>query len=123
MILVATFSRAARQALRNACRAHEDAVVGRFGRAALFEPTAFGAFLGLRLRERHGGDVLVERTTPLNEFEEAFADAREAAVAYEDRESPSTPYAKFAAGRELPSKATMRDRELSPAASNPAREP
>jgi hypothetical protein len=112
MILVVTFSRAARQALRNACRAHEDAVVRRFGRAALFEATAFGAFLGLRLRERHGGDVQVERTEPLNEFVDELADPRDAAEAYESRESPSTPYAKFAAGRDLPSKATMRDREL-----------
>jgi hypothetical protein len=123
MILVATFSRAARQALRNACRAHEDAVVRRFGRAALFEPTAFGAFLGLRLRERHGGDVLVERTAPLNEFDEELAGARAAAAAYESRESTSTPYAKFVAGRELPSKAAMRDQELSSGASTLAREP
>lgn len=112
MILVVTYSRAARQALRNACRAHEDAVVRRFGRAALLEATAFGAFLGLRLRERHGGDVQVERTSPLNEFEDAIESARAAAVAYEARESASTPYAKFAAGRDLPSKATLREREL-----------
>ena len=112
VILVVTYSRAARQALRNACRAHEDAVVRRFGRVALLEATAFGAFLGLRLRERHGGDVQLERTTPLNEFEDAFADAREAAVAYADRESPSTPYAKFAAGRDLPSKERLREQEL-----------
>jgi len=112
MILVVTFSRAARQALRNACRAHEDAVVRRFGRAALFEATAFGAFLGLRLRERHGGDVQVERTEPLNEFVDELADPRDAAEAYESRESPSTPYAKFAAGRDLPSKATLRERDL-----------
>lgn len=123
MILVATFSRAARQALRNACRAHEDAVVRRFGRAALFEATAFGAFLGLRLRERHGGDVLVERTRPLNEFDEALADVRAAAEAYERRDAPSTPYAKFAAGRDLPSKSAMRAQELSTGASGVAREP
>jgi hypothetical protein len=113
VILVVTYSRAARQALRNACRAHEDAVVRRFGRAALLEATAFGAFLGLRLRERYGSDVQVERTTPLNEFEEDLESVHAAAVAYEDRESPSTPYGKFAAGREgLPSKSAMREQEL-----------
>jgi hypothetical protein len=112
VILVVTYSRAARQALRNACRAHEDAVVRRFGRAALLEATAFGAFLGLRLRERHGGDVQVERTSPLNEFASELEAAHEAAVAYEARESTSTPYSKFAVGRDLPSKAELRDREL-----------
>jgi hypothetical protein len=113
VILVVTFSRAARQALRNACRAHEDAVVRRFGRAALFEATAFGAFLGLRLRARHGGDVQVERTRPLNEFDADLDRVRSAARAYADRKSASTPYAKFASNRsDLPSKAAMRDREL-----------
>jgi hypothetical protein len=48
----------------------------------------------------------------LNEFEDAFADAREAARAYEARESPSTPYAKFANGRDLPSKERLREQEL-----------
>lgn len=113
VILVVTYSRAARQALRNACDAHEDAVVRRFGRAALLEATAFGAFLGLRLRERHGGDVQVERTTQLNEFVSELEEPREAAVAYERRESPSTPYGKFAAGRpDLPSKRQMRAQDL-----------
>jgi hypothetical protein len=102
VILVVTYSRAARQALRNACQAHEDAVVRRFGQAALLEATAFGAFLGLRLRERHGGDVQVERTSPLNEFEDAVESARTAAVAYEDRESASTPYANNEAGHDVP---------------------
>nr|WP_193570685.1 hypothetical protein [Halorubellus sp. JP-L1] len=112
VILVVTFSRAARQALRNACRTHEDAVVRRFGRAALFEATGFGAFLGLRLRERHGGDVQVERTQPLNEFSDAVASARAAAEAYERRKSASTPYAKFAAGRDLPSKERLREQNV-----------
>lgn len=112
MLLVVTYSRAARTALRNVCRAHEETTVRRFGRAALFEPTEFGAFLALRLREKHPGDVQVERTHPLNEFEEVPAAVREAARAYERRDQPHTPYERFASGTAHPDPATLRNREL-----------
>lgn len=112
MLLVVTYSRSARTTLRNVCRSHGESVVRRFGRAALFEPTEFGALLALRLREKHGGDVQIERTEPLNEFECVPGAVREAAAAYESRESPSTPYAKFAAGSEHPDPDALRNREL-----------
>ncbi|WP_435360167.1 hypothetical protein [Haloarchaeobius sp. DFWS5] len=112
MFLVITYSKAARQTLRNVCTTHEETVVRRLGRAALFERTEFGAFCVLRLREKYGDAVQVERTEPLNEFESAYERARAAAEAYEARESPYTPYEKFSTGTEHPSVATMRDREL-----------
>ena len=112
MLLVVTYSRGARDSLRNVCRTHESSVVRRFGRAALFEPTHHGAFLALRLREKHPGDVQVERTSPFNEFADAPDRVREAARAYEDRDAPSTPYAAFAAGTEHPSPEGMRERDL-----------
>lgn len=112
MLLVVTYSRTARQALRNACRAHEDAVVRRLGRAALLEPTEFGAFLALRLRAEHGPDVQIERTEPLVAARDVPESVAEAAIAYADREHASTPYAKFAAGRDLPAVETMKEREL-----------
>lgn len=112
MLLVITYSTAARQTLRNVCSSHEEAVVRRFGRAACFEATELGAFLALRLREKHGGDVQVERTEPFNEFASVPAEVREAASAYEDREAPSTPYAKFAAGSDHPDPDRMAEREL-----------
>lgn len=112
MLLVVTYSRRARETLRNACRAHEDTVVRRFGRAALLRETEYGAFLACRLRERHAADVQVERTEPFNEFADAPDAVREAAAAYEDRESPSTPYDRFAAGTEHPTSEAMRERDL-----------
>lgn len=112
MLLVVTYSRAARRSLRNACQTHEDCVVRRFGRAVLLEESAFGAFLALRLLADHGGDVQVERTRPLNEFEDVPEDVREAATAYADRDHPSTPYAKFAAGTDHPDSDVMKAREL-----------
>ena len=112
MLLVVTYSREARRSLRNVCRAHEDAVVRRFGRAALLEATEFGAFLAVRLRQKHSAAVQVERTRSFNEFDALAEDVRDAAVAYENREEPATPYAKFAAGRNLPPKERMRSREL-----------
>lgn len=107
-----TYSRAARTTLRNVCRTHEESVIRRFGRAALFEPTAFGAFLALRLREKHPDDVQLERTAPLNEFADVPADVREAAAAYEDRKTGSVPYPKFAAGTDHPDPDDLRAREL-----------
>lgn len=112
MLLVATYSRAARTSLRNVCRTHESTVVQRFGRAALLAESELGAFLALRLREKHGADVQVERTSPLNEFSDVPDRIREAAIAYEARESASTPYAKFAVGTDHPDPTTMRDRDL-----------
>ena len=112
MLLVATYSREARTSLRNACRSHERVVIRRFGRAALFAETEFGAFLALRLREKHGNDVQIERTEPLNEYESVPERVRAAAAAYEDREQPSTPYAKFASGTDHPDPAAMQGREL-----------
>lgn len=112
VLLVVTYSRAARTTLRNACRTHEETVVRRFGRAALLAETEFGAFLALRLREKHGEDVQVERTEPFNEFRDVDESVRRAAAAYEDRDAPSTPYAKFAAGRDHPLPERLRSREL-----------
>lgn len=112
MLLVVTYSRAARGSLRNVCRTHTETVVRRFGRAALFEPTEHGAFLALRLREKHPGDVQIERTRPLNEFSDVPDAVREAARAYAARDQPSTPYAAFAAGTDHPEPSQLRDREL-----------
>lgn len=112
MLLVATYSREARTSLRNVCRSHEEATVRRFGRAALLAETEYGAFLALRLREKHGADVQIERTEPLNEYEAVPESVREAAAAYASRDQPSTPYAKFAAGSDHPEPATMQGREL-----------
>ena len=112
MLLVVTYSRAARQTLRNVCNGYEETVVQRFGRAALLEATELGAFLALRLRAKHAGDVQVERTAPFNEFAAVPEAVREAARAYEDREHPSTPYAKFASGTDHPDADAMRDAEL-----------
>lgn len=102
MILVVTYSTAARQTLRNVCNLREGAVVRRFGRAALLADTELGAFLALRLRERHGADVQLERTRPFNEFVAVPETVRQAARAYEDRDSDRTPYDAFAAGTDHP---------------------
>ena len=112
MLLVIAYSREARQTLRNVCRAHGETVVRQAGRVALLAETEFGAFQALRLRAKHGVEVQVERTEPFNEFEGVREGVREAARAYEAREEPATPYAAFAAGRDLPGKAEMREREL-----------
>ena len=112
MLLVIAYSRDARTTLRNVCRAHGETVVRQAGRVALLAETEFGAFQALRLRAKHGVQVQVERTEPFNEFAELRESVREAARAYEAREEPATPYAAFASGRDLPSKAEMRTREL-----------
>lgn len=112
MLLVVTYSRAARRSLRNVCRAHEDSVVRSFGAAALLEATEFGAFCALRLRERHGGDIQVERTRPFNEFEAVPERVREAARAYEARAHDATPYAKFAAGTDHPEQGRLKATDL-----------
>ncbi|PSQ42107.1 hypothetical protein BRD17_09405 [Halobacteriales archaeon SW_7_68_16] len=112
MLLVVTYSVAARETLRNVCRAHEETVVRRFGRAALFEETELGALLALRLRAKHGTDVQVERTRSFDEFGTVPERVREAATAYEDRENPSTPYTAFAAGTDHPDPEALRDEWL-----------
>lgn len=112
MLLVVTYSVDARTTLRNVCRTHEETVVRRFGRAALLAETSFGAFLACRLRVKHGTAVQVERTESFNEFAAVDDAVRAAAVAYENRETASTPYAKFAAGRDHPDPDEMRGEEL-----------
>jgi hypothetical protein len=112
LLLVVTYSRDARTTLRNVRRTHESAVVRALGRATLFEETELGAFLALRLRAKHGDDVQIERTRPFNEFAAVREDVRIAAEAYEARETPSTPYSKFAAGTDHPDPDAMRDVEL-----------
>lgn len=112
MLLVVTYSQAARTSLRNVCRTHEETVVRRFGRAALFAESYHGAFLALRLREKHPDDVQIERTEPFNEYRDAPDDVREAAMAYEHRSNPNTAYAKFAVDSPHPSPAELKGREL-----------
>lgn len=112
MLLVIAYSRAARQSLRNVCRAHGDSVVRQFGRVALFEATEFGAFQALRLREKHGEDVQIEKTRPFNEFAAVRSAVREAATAYEARDSLAVPYESFAADTDLPTAETMKETEL-----------
>ncbi|GGO03170.1 hypothetical protein [Haloarcula pellucida] len=111
MLLVVAHSRPARRDLRNVCRAHDDCVVRRFGRAALLSWTEFAAFQALRLHEKHGLDVQLERVVP---FEPADVPdhVQEAADTYEDRDHPSTPYARFASGRDLPAPDEMRGADL-----------
>lgn len=112
MLLVITYSRDARQSLRNICRAHDEMVVRRFGRAALFAATEFGAFQALRLREKHGESVQIERTKPFNEFASVPESVREAAKAYERRDEPAVPYTAFRSDTELPAADRMRGSEL-----------
>jgi hypothetical protein len=112
VLLVVTYSRAARTSLRNVCRTHEETVVRRFGRAALLDHTHHGAFLALRLVEKHGADVQVELTRPLNEFRDVPDPVCEAARAYERRESASTPYHVFVRGTDHPSPSQLRERPL-----------
>jgi len=112
VLLVIAYSTAARQTLRNICRAHEDGVVHRAGRIALLEPTEFCAFQALRLREKHGEAVQIEQTAPFNEFERVRPAVRDAARAYEDRDAPATPYERFAAGTDHPDPGAMKRTEL-----------
>ena len=112
VLLVVTYSRAARTSLRNASRTHEDTIVRRFGRAALLEETEHGAFLALWLREKHPDDVQLERTEPFNEFRDVPTAVRAAAAAYEERNDRNVPYAKFAVDSPHPSPAALKDREL-----------
>ena len=112
MLLVVTYSRAARTSLRNVCRTHASSVVRRLGRAALLEETEHGAFLALRLREKHPETVRLERTEPLNEFRDVPESVRDAARAYEDRANDTTPYWAFAVGSAHPAPSTLKSRDL-----------
>lgn len=112
MLLVITYSTAARESLRNVRRTHEESVVRWFGRAALFAATELGAFLALRLREKHPDAVQIERVEPFNEFLEVPQSVRDAVCAYEERTHASTPYSAFAAGTDHPSPDAMAEREL-----------
>jgi hypothetical protein len=112
VLLVVTYSRAARTSLRNVCRTHETSVVRRFGRAALLEETEHGAFLALRLREKHPDDVQLERTEPFNEFRAVPEAVRAAVRAYENRANEYTAYAKFAAGSPHPAPDEMKRERL-----------
>jgi hypothetical protein len=112
VLLVVTYSSAARTGLRNLCRRHEETVARRFGRAALLDGTVYAAFLALRLRESHGEDVQIERTEPFNEFVALDEPVREAASAYASRDAKSTPYAAFAAGTDHPDPDALRGEEL-----------
>ncbi len=112
MLLVIAYSSAARQKLRNTERAYPEVFRRRLGRVGLLAETQLGAFLALRLRERLGADVQLARTEPFNEFQDVPEPVREAAVAYANRETATTPYTKFAAGTDHPSVETLRDRDL-----------
>jgi len=111
VFLVITYSRSARTSLRNVTRAHEETTVRQFGRAAVFAGTAFGAFQALRLREKHGRDVQVERIEPFVP-EDVPVGVRDAAAAYEGRETATIPYRQFASGRDLPDPDTMREQDV-----------
>lgn len=111
MFLVITYSRSARTSLRNVTRAHEETTVRHMGRAALLAGTAFGAFQALRLREKHGRDVQIERVEPFVP-EDVPEDVRSAATAYEGREKATVPYRQFASGTDHPDPARLRDREV-----------
>jgi hypothetical protein len=66
----------------------------------------------VRLREKHGADVQVERTDPFNEFEALDEGVREAARAYENRETAAVPYESFAAGTDHPDPGDLRNSDL-----------
>lgn len=112
MLLVVTYSQAARTSLRNVCRTHEETVVRRFGRAALFEETEYGAFLALRLHAKHPDEVQLERTTPFNEFQQVPESIRTAVEAYDNRANENTTYARFAVDSPHPEPGAMKRRKL-----------
>jgi hypothetical protein len=112
VLLLIAYSRRARQSLRNVCRGHDESVVRQFGRVALFEETEFGAFQALRLREKHGTAVHIEQTAPFNEFETVRPAVRDAATAYESRDTAALPYKQFRRDTEHPSSSEMKDTSL-----------
>ena len=112
MLLVVAHAKAARQDLRNACTRHPEAVVRRFGRAVLLAETELGAFLALSLRDRHGPDVQLERTRPLDAERTIPDRVREAVTAYTQRTHPNIPYATIAARDDLPTTADLHETDL-----------
>lgn len=112
MLLIITYSREARRTLHNVAAAHEETVIRKLGRAAVLDGTEHGAFLAMRLREKHGEEVQIERIVPFNEFSDVPDHVRTAARTYEKRENASTPYAKFVVGTDHPSAEEMRQTEL-----------
>lgn len=112
MLLVVAHSKDARIAVRNAAEAHEETVRRRFGRAVLLRETAFGAFLACRLRAEYGTAIQVEWTRPFIAEEGVPEGVREAARAYAQRESRTTPYRSFAAGTEHPDPDDMKETRL-----------
>lgn len=112
MLLVVAYAKDARQDLRNACNRHPDAVVRRFGRAVLLAETELGAFLALALRERHGPDVQLERTRPLDAANAVPGRVHDAVAAYAARTHPNVPYATIAARDDLPTTRDLRDADL-----------
>lgn len=112
MLLVVAHAKDARQDLRNACSRHPEVVVRRFGRAVLLAETELGAFLALHLRERHGGDVQLERTRPLDAPRAVPARVHDAVAAYADRAHPNIPYATIADRDDLPTTADLHETDL-----------
>lgn len=112
MLLVVAHAKAARQDLRNACTRHPESVVRRFGRAVLLTETELGAFLALSLHERHGADVQLERTRPLDPPRAIPDRVHEAVTAYADRAHPNIPYATIAARDDLPTTADLHGTDL-----------
>lgn len=112
MLLVVAHAKDARQDLRNACTRHPEAVVRRFGRAVLLAETGLGAFLALYLRERHGADVQLERTRPLDPSRTIPARVHDAVSTYANRAHPSTPYATIAARDGLPTTTDLHETDL-----------
>lgn len=112
VLLVVAHAKTARQDLRNACTRHPEAVVRRFGRAVLLAETELGAFLALHLRERHGADVQLERTQPLDAPRTVPDRVHDAVAAYADRTHPNTPYATIADRENLPTTADLHESDL-----------
>ncbi len=122
MLLVVAHAKDARQDLRNACTRNPEAVVRRFGRAVLLAETELGAFLALHLRERHGADVQLETTRPLDATQAVPDRVHDAVTAYTERSHPNTPYATVAKREGLPSTDELHDARL-PTADAPGMEP
>ncbi|WP_255169199.1 hypothetical protein [Natrononativus amylolyticus] len=102
----------ARETVKNICKTHRETVLRRFGRAVVFAPTEFGAFLAFWLRAKHGEAVQIVRTAPVDEHHRRYRRAREASLAFAGRDNDRTPYPKFAAGTDHPSADAMRKRTI-----------
>ena len=113
--LVVADSPKARETVKNVCKNHEETVIRRFGRAVVFAPTEFGAFLAFWLRAKHGKPVQVARTSPVDDRHQRYHRARRAAHSFVDREHDRTPYPKFASGTDHPTPDVMRERSFFPA--------